>query len=314
VKRAAASWTSLVGSLARRTLLALREWTPVPASTLLAGCAGGVMDPQGPVGRADRQIILNALAIMLVIVVPTIATALAFAWWYREGNARARRKPDFVYSGRLELLVWSIPLLTILFLSGVIWVGSQQLDPARPLESDARPVEVQVVSLDWKWLFIYPQEHVATVNDLVVPSGVPVHFSLTSSSVMNMFFVPQLGSMIATMNGMVTQLHLQADHPGDYLGLSAQFSGDGFSDMTFTLRAVPPDRYAAWLGEVRANPATLDRAAYTALLVQGSPARPTGYGRLEPGLFDAVAKGRLPPGPGPQAGSGGPGVKPQPES
>src|SRR5262249_45466149 len=148
--------------------------------------------------------------------IPTIVATLFFAWRYRASNKHARYLPHFAYSGRLELIIWSIPTLIILFLGGVIWAGSHELDPTRPLPSREAPLEVQVVSLDWKWLFIYPEQRVASVNELVMPVGRPVHFSLTSGSVMNMFFVPELGGMIATMNRMVTQLSLQADEPGRY--------------------------------------------------------------------------------------------------
>src|SRR6185312_5603133 len=212
----------------------------IPMLTLaaaLAGSGGGVLSPAGPVGKAEYTILLNSLAIMLAIVIPTMLTVIVFAWWFRAGNTRATYRPEWAYSGRLELLVWSIPSLVILFLGGVIWIGSHRLDPATPLRSARRPLQVQVISLDWKWLFIYPEQHIASINQLVAPVGVPLHFSLTSASVMNVFFVPQLGSMIYTMNGVVTQLHLQADRPGDFFGESAQFSGDGFPDMRFTLRA-----------------------------------------------------------------------------
>jgi cytochrome o ubiquinol oxidase subunit 2 len=170
-----------------------------------------------------------------------------------------------------------------------------------------------VVSLDWKWLFIYPDERIASVNQLVVPAGVPVHFSLTSGSVMNMFFVPQLGSMIATMNGMVTRLNLEADRPGDFYGQSAQFSGDGFSSMHFVLRAVPADRYGAWVAGARQAGPALDRAGYTALSAQSQNVPPSTYSSVDAGLFDAVVRRELPPGPGPADGRGGPGVNPRPE-
>ena len=158
-------------------------------------------------------------------------------WCWRGGSAKRTPRhgyqPHWAYSGRIELIVWFIPILVICFLGGVIYIGSHDLDPAKPIASQDKPLEVQVVSLDWKWLFIYPDQGVASVNQLFVPVGAPIHFNLTSASVMNAFFVPQLGSMIYTMNGMVTQLHLQADHAGDYNGLSAQFSGDGFPDMGY---------------------------------------------------------------------------------
>jgi cytochrome o ubiquinol oxidase subunit 2 len=258
--------------------------------------SGGVLDPAGPIAAGDLQIMLDALAIMLAIVVPTIVVSMAFAWWFRASNPRARRRPGFAYSGRVELLVWSIPLLAILFIGGVIWIGAHRLDPYQPIASDKKPVEVQVVSLDWKWLFIYPTERVAAVNQLVVPTGVPLHFSLTSATVMNAFFVPQLGSMVATMNGMRTQLYLQADRPGDYLGESTQFSGDGFSDMHFVLHAVPAARFEAWVQDARASGAVLDRAAYEALDRQGTEVPPSTYRDVEPGLFDAVVMRTLPHG------------------
>ena len=152
---------------------------------------------------------------------PTIAATLAFAWWFRATNTRAAYLPDFAYSGRLELIVWAIPVLVIMLLGGVIWIGSHELDPAKPLASKTPPLDIQVVSLDWKWLFIYPNQGVASVNQLVLPAGVPIHFSLTSGSVMNAFFVPQLGSMIYTMNGMTTQLNLRADTPGTFPAFQA---------------------------------------------------------------------------------------------
>jgi heme/copper-type cytochrome/quinol oxidase subunit 2 len=181
--------------LARPALTAL-------AGAMLAGCSGGVLDPKGPVGGANALILLDAVGIKSIIVVPTIVATFVFAWWFRAGNPRAQRRPDFVHSGRIVLVVWALPILVILFLGGVIWIGSHQLDPYQPLAAQTRtkPLEVQVIALDWKWLFIYPEQGIAGVNEVVLPVATPVHFSITSGSVMNMFFVPQLGSMIAAMN------------------------------------------------------------------------------------------------------------------
>src|SRR5258708_30314348 len=208
--------------------------------TALGGCSQGVLDPHGPIASAERQILFNSLAIMLAIVIPTIVATLGVAWWFRSSNRRATYLPDFEYSGRLELLVWSIPAMTVLLVGGVAWVGAHDLDPRKPISPTVKPLAVQVVSLAWKWLFIYPEQGIASVNHLTVPVGTPISFELTSSGVMNSFFVPQLGSQIYTMAGMTTHLHLQADHPGTYPRPSANFSGDGFAAMRFPLDALPP--------------------------------------------------------------------------
>jgi len=272
------------------TLWIARECKIVAAACLglqLAGCEG-VLDPRGPVGLSERLILLDSLAIMLAIIVPVILATLGFAWWFRAGNAKAAYRPDWAFSGTLELIVWSIPALVITFLGGIAWFGSHALDPYRPLRSSAKPVEVEVVSLDWKWLFLYPEEGVATVNELVIPVGAPVHFRLTSSGVMNSFFVPQLGSQIYTMAGMTTQLSLQADQPGETRGLSAQFSGQGFADMRFTVRALPAELYAQWLAKAKSARPALDRGAYAALAQPGVGAPATSYGSLAPNLFESI--------------------------
>jgi cytochrome o ubiquinol oxidase subunit II len=269
-------------------------------SGALSGCARGILDPAGPVGAGDRIILLDALAIMLVIVIPTILCTLVFAWRYRATNRHATYAPGWAYSGRLELLVWSIPALVVLFLGGIAWVGSHDLDPAKPLPSRQAPLEVDVVSLDWKWLFIYPAEHVASINRLVLPVGTPVHFRLTSATVLNVFFVPQLGSQIYAMNGMVTQLNLEADRPGTYRGLAAQFNGDGFAGMHFETDAVSPETYAQWIATAQASGPALDDTTYQTLLQPSSNVVPYTYRAVTPGLFDAIASQRLPPGQGPR--------------
>ena len=271
------------------------------APLALTACQPAVLDPVGPVGVANKAILTGSVVIMLCIVVPTILATLAFAWWFRADNPRAQRLPDWAYSGRIELVTWGVPLLTITLLGGVAWVGSHELDPGRPLPAKAgtEPLEVQVVSLDWKWLFILPGQQVASVNELAVPTGVPVHFQLTSASVMNAFFVPQLGSMIYTMNGMASDLHLQADQPGSYRGLSAHLSGDGFSDMHFTVRAMDAAGFAAWVDSARKGGRTLDAAAYAQLAKQSINVPPAAYGSVDPALFRKVVSQELAPGPGP---------------
>jgi len=268
-------------------------------SVLVAGCRGSVLDPAGPVADGEQLILMDALGIMLVIVVPTILTTLWFAWWFRASNSAALYRPTWVYSDKLEVVVWCIPALTVLFLSGLAWTGSHKLDPARPLQSQVAPLEVQVVSLDWKWLFIYPDQHVAVVNRLVLPVGRPVHFRLTSSSVMNVFFVPRLGGEIYTMNGMVTELNLQADKIGKYPGLSAQFSGDGFAGMHFDTEVTSDQDFSRFVAQARAAATRLDGNTYESLSHPSEGASVQLFGNVSDGLFENIASRRLPPGDGP---------------
>ena len=259
----------------------------------LGGCTEGVLDPKGPIASQDSQILFDSLGIMLAIVIPTIVVTLGVAFWFRASNTRARYMPDFVYSGQLELLVWSIPAMTVLLVGGVAWVGAHDLDPARPIESSVKPVTVQVVALDWKWLFIYPELGVASVNRLVVPAGTPVTFELTSASVMNSFYVPQLGSQIYTMSGMATHLWLQADKPGTYDGRSANFSGDGFAGMHFKVEAVPQAQFARWVATTRNNGRVLDDATYTELAKPSEAVQPVTYRSVAPGLFDDIVSAAM---------------------
>src|ERR1700689_4681785 len=228
----------------------------------LGGCNEGVLAPHGPIAAAERQILFNSLGIMLAIVIPVILATLGVAFWFRASNRSASYRPDFVYSGRIEVLVWAIPLMTVLLVGDVAWVGSHDLDPRRPINAEVRPLRVQVASLDWKWLFIYPEQGIATVNHLVVPVRTPISFELTSAGVMNSFFVPQLGSQIYTMAGMTTHLQLQADNAGSYPGLSAQFSGDGFADMIFKTDAVAGPDFSQWVETARVSGPVLDAQAY----------------------------------------------------
>ena len=277
----------------------------LPPLLLMAGCGADVLEPRGPIAEANRTILIDSLAIMLAIVVPTILATLGVAWWYRASNKRATYLPTWSFSGRVELVVWSIPVMVIILLGGVTWIGSHELDPAKPIESKVEPLEIQVVSLDWKWLFIYPGERVAAVNQLVVPAGVPLHFKLTSASVMNAFFVPQLGSMIYTMNGMETDLWLHADQPGTFRGISGHYSGEGFSDMHFQVRALPAEEFAGWVTATHAAGPALDAAAYTALAKQSANVAPMSFSSVETGLFGKVVSLALAPGPGPETEHGG---------
>jgi cytochrome o ubiquinol oxidase subunit 2 len=254
----------------------------------IGGCSEGVLDPKGPISVAQRQIMFNSLGIMLAIVIPTILATLGVAYWFRSSNSRAYYQPDFEYSGRIEMLVWSIPTMTVLLVGGVAWVGSHDLDPPKPIASTVKPINVQVVSLDWKWLFIYPDQGIASVNHLTVPVATPVSFQLTSSGVMNSFFVPQLGSQIYAMAGMVSRLHLQADHLGTYRGLSAQYSGSGFADMRFAVDAVSDESFAQWVDAARSAGPTLDEQAYVDLAKPSKAVSPFTYRAVASNLFNRI--------------------------
>lgn len=282
----------------------LRSASLIVLAFSLAGC-GGVMDPRGPVGASEKLILLDSLGIMLAIVVPVILATFGFAWWFRASNSRAVYRPDWAFSGTLELIVWAIPALVITFLGGIAWFGSHALDPYKALPSTTKPIEIEVVSLDWKWLFIYPNDGVAVVNKLVVPVGTPLHFRLTSSGVMNSFFVPQLGSQIYTMAGMTSQVSLQADQAGVYPGISAQFSGEGFADMRFNVNAMSADAYAKWIADTKANGPELDRAAYAALVKPSKAVKPITFKAVDPGLFDSIVNESAPTPAGSGGASGG---------
>jgi len=246
------------------------------------------LDPQGPIASAELLLLLNSTAIMLVVVVPVILATLGFAWWYRSSNAHASRSTDQAYEGRIEFVTWSIPALIVILLSGVIWIGAHQLDPRAPIPADAKPLRVDVVALDWKWLFIYPDQGVAAVNQLVIPAGAPVHFRLTSATVMNSFFVPQLGSQIYAMGGMTTHLNLLSDKPGEYPGFSANYSGAGFSEMRFIAKAVPAGDFDSWVAKARGTGPALDDAGYAALAKPSKAVPPATYRSVDPKLFERI--------------------------
>ncbi len=255
----------------------------------LGGCDRfAVLDPKGAIGVEEKKLILIALGLMLLVVIPVMALTVFFAWRYRASNTKATYAPKWSHSTGIEVVVWSIPCVIVLMLAVLIWRTTHTLDPYRPLESQTAPVNVEVVSLDWKWLFIYPDYGVASVNELAVPTGTPINFRLTSDSMMNSFFIPQLGSQVYTMAGMQTQLHLIADQPGVYRGVSASFSGPGFSDMHFDTHAMSWDQFNAWIKQAKTAPAILDEATFKALEEPSEKTPPTIYASAVPGLFDRV--------------------------
>jgi cytochrome o ubiquinol oxidase subunit 2 len=267
----------------------LLRWPVATAAVLVCSCSQqGILDPQGPIASAQQLLLLNATEIMLVVIVPVILMTLGFAWWYRSSNPRAKRSEELAYEGRIDFVVWSIPALVVILLGGVNWISSHQLDPRAPIAANVKPLEVNVVSLDWKWLFIYPDQGIAAVNQLVIPVGTPVSFRLTSATVMNSFLVQQLGSQIYTMPGMTTHLNLMADNPGEFPGISANFSGNGFADMRFTVKAVPAGDFDGWVAQVRGSGSALDIPGYAALAKPSQAVPPRTFRAVEPRLFERI--------------------------
>jgi cytochrome o ubiquinol oxidase subunit 2 len=244
---------------------------------LLSGCNWEVLDPQGAIGVSEKSLLITSVLLMLLIVVPVIVLILAVGWHFRASNTRATYRPDFNHSLPIEIIIWVVPCIIILVLGVITWDSTHALDPYRRIAvGDRKPINVEVVALDWKWLFIYPDLHIASVNELAMPVGTPVSFNITSDTVMNSFFIPQLGSQIYAMAGMQTRLHLLADHPGNYRGISANFSGDGFSGMNFNTIATDQAGFDAWVRKARQTAATLDASAM-AKLEQASQDVPVSY-------------------------------------
>jgi cytochrome o ubiquinol oxidase subunit 2 len=253
----------------------------IPAAAVLAACLSGcgkldVLDPKGSIGVAEKSLIGTATFTMLIVVVPVILMTLWFAWRYRASNRRATYAPKWAHSTAIEVVIWTVPSIIILCLGVLTWKTTHELDPYKPIQSAAKPINVEVVALDWKWLFIYPDLGIASVNQLAFPVGTPVNFLITSDSVMNSFFIPQLGSQIYAMAGMQTQLHLVADEAGDYAGVSANFSGKGFSDMKFRALATNPEQFNAWVEKVKASSSRLDMNEYNTV-AQPSEKEPVRY-------------------------------------
>ena len=229
----------------------------------LSSCSSAVvLHSKGQVGSAEKTLMLVTAGLMLFVVLPALCMTFLFAWKYRASHKLAKYSSEFIAEKRMEIVIWTIPTLIVLILSVLVWRDSHILDPYRPLQAQTRPLTIQVVSLDWKWLFIYPEQQIATMNLIVFPVNVPVHFYLTSATVMNSFFIPQLGSQIMTMGGMQTQLYLMANEPGTYAGISANFSGRGFTGMDFKAIACSEKEFSSWIRSVKKVHRNLDFTAY----------------------------------------------------
>ena len=257
-------------------------------TALLSGCDMSILDPKGQIAADEKSLIITATLLMLIVVIPVILMALYFPWKYRQSNKDATYTPNWSYSHRIEAVVWAIPCAIILVLGVLTWKTTHSLDPYKPLDSKVKPIEIDVVALDWKWLFIYPEQHIATVNEVAFPANTPVNFKITSDSVMNVFFIPQLGSQIYAMAGMQTQLHLIADTPGVYDGLSTNFSGAGFPDMMFKAHATSQGDFDAWVAKVKASPNRLGLDNYGELAKPSEKDPVKYFSAVEPVLYAAV--------------------------
>ncbi|WP_020203454.1 MULTISPECIES: ubiquinol oxidase subunit II [Cupriavidus] len=269
----------------------LPRWTrflPGGALLLLAGCNMTVLDPKGQIGADEKNIILIATWLMLLVVVPVIILVFTFAWKYRASNKNARYEPDWSHSTGIEVVVWLIPCLIILVLGIITWKSSHDLDPYKPIESDVKPITIEAVALNWKWLFIYPELHIATVNEIAFPVNTPVNFKITSDSIMNSFFIPQLGSQIYAMAGMETKLHLIANEAGSYDGMSANYSGGGFSGMKFKAKAVSNFDFEQWVKQVRASSRELNLADYEQLAKPSEKEPVTLFAKVDPQLYHGI--------------------------
>ena len=268
------------------------------AATALAGCSKAVvLNPAGDVAAQQGQMVITATLLMLVIIVPVIALTLFFAWKYRQGNTEAEYDPEWHHSTKLELVIWSVPLAIIIILGALTWVTTHKLDPYRPLDridaqrpvpAGLKPLEVQVVAMDWKWLFVYPEQGIALVNELAAPVDRPIHFKLTATSTMNAFYVPDLAGMVYAMPGMQTELHGVINKAGVFPGLASHNSGAGFSGMTFKFHGLSDAGFAQWVQQAQAEGKTLDKSTYLQLAKPSERDPVQRFARVDADLYDRV--------------------------
>ncbi len=257
----------------------------------LGGCSDILLfNPKGPIGDAERFVIIVSIALMLIVVIPVFIMVFMFIRKYRASNTNATYMPKWSHSARIELVVWLVPAIIITILSILIWNTTHRLDPYKPIDTGVKPINIEAVSLDWKWLFIYPDQNIATVNQLVFPANVPISFRITSATVMTSFFIPQLGSQIYAMAGMQTRLHLLADEAGTYLGQNQQLSGRGYADMKFKAIAVSREQFETWVQKVRQSPDKLNMARYEKLEEPSANYPVTLFSEVTSDLFDRIIR------------------------
>ena len=269
----------------------------IPAVAMLSGCNWVLMNPSGDVAMQQRDLILISTGLMLLIIVPVIALTLLFAWRYRKTNTQADYRPDWDHSTQLELVIWAAPLLIIIALGAITWISTHTLDPYRPLDRIAanrpapkgvKPLVVEVVALDWKWLFIYPEQGIALVNEMAAPVDRPIQFNITASSIMNSFFIPALAGQIYAMPGMETKLSAVINKPGEFDGFSANYSGHGFNGMRFKFHGLAPADFDKWVASNKASGNQLSRANYLELEKPSERAPVMRYASVDASLYKAV--------------------------
>jgi cytochrome o ubiquinol oxidase subunit 2 len=282
-----------MGAIVRRALArrSQRTATAVGAALLGSGCElsrAPILDPKGPIALAERDLLFTAVLMMLIVIVPVFVMAFLFAWRYRASNGKARYTPNWSYSATIDAVIWLVPALIVASLGILLWSNTHKLDPYKRIDATARPLEVEVVAQDWKWLFIYPEQGIAAVNQLVFPSRTPLNLRITSDTVMNSFFIPALGGQIYAMPGMQTRLHLMADAPGRFTGRNTQYNGAGFADQYFEAIATSSEDFDAWVTKAKQSPHKLDGLAYRALAAPRRAHPVAYYSAVEPNLFASI--------------------------
>ncbi|MCX7121017.1 MAG: ubiquinol oxidase subunit II [Gammaproteobacteria bacterium] len=280
----------------------LRTFILICSTLLLSGCHFAILDPKGIIAASEKKLFVESILLMLIVVVPVIVMSIAIPWRYRASNTKAVYKPNWSHSFLMEAIWWTIPCVIIAILSVWTWIYTHKLDPYRPLAADKDTVMIEAIALDWKWLFIYPKQHMATVNFIEIPVNKPVRLFITSDAPMNSLEIPRLAGQIYAMTGMQTKLNIMATSTGTYSGLSTNFSGNGFSGMKFKVKVVQPTEYKTWLATAEKSPNHLDQAAYNELIKPSENNAVEYFSNVEPSLFSASIIKYMGPMPGMKLG------------
>ncbi len=270
----------------------------IVATLFISGCNLVVLEPKGMIAAAEKDLLITSVLLMLIVVIPVIILSLVFTWRYRENNHKAKYSPDWSHNTLLEAICWIIPCIIIAILAVMAWISSHQLDPYKPLNNGEKPLTIEVIALNWKWLFIYPEQHIATVNFLALPVNIPIQFLITADAPMNSFQIPQLAGQIYAMAGMQTKLNLIANATGNFRGLSTNFSGDGFSDMNFDVKVSSQQNFTKWVESVQQMPAKLTLETYDQLAQPGVIKEIQYFSYIKKDLFNTIVmKSMIPMSP-----------------